>query len=176
MDFRHASRGGARIVTGSGVSLGLLGAGLLAVAGCGESQRIEGRADLYPVNGRVTYRGAPVPGASVVFHRQGGAADAAPQSAFGQTDENGNFNLTTYSNADGAPAGEYIVTVTKRETAEPSPAADPEEYVPPEAAGAAVPQRPASLIPEKYESPATSDLRATVSADGTNEPAFELVD
>ena len=68
------------------------------------------RKPVYPVQGKVVYNGKAVPQALVVFHPVGGTTkDAARPSA--HTDNEGQFTLTTYVSNDGAPLGEYVVTV-----------------------------------------------------------------
>ena len=59
------------------------------------------------VNGKVLYKGAPVTDATVTF-----MADGAPRAATGMTNMNGEFQLTTFDNNDGAIVGEHKVTVS----------------------------------------------------------------
>lgn len=67
-----------------------------------------GREPVYPVRGKVLDAGGrPAVGALVVFHPV--AAGAA--RAVARADADGNFALTTYAEGDGAPAGEYVVTI-----------------------------------------------------------------
>jgi hypothetical protein len=67
---------------------------------------------LYPVSGTVKVQGEPASGAFVVFHPKNlpsqGAEPIRP-SAHVKTD--GSFQLTSFDNGDGAPAGSYVVTV-----------------------------------------------------------------
>src|SRR5437870_3422773 len=80
---------------------------VIAAAGCGG-----GKSKTTPVKGTVTLDGKPVALASVVFiPRQDGRMVAQAV-----TNQDGNFELTTYQPNDGALAGEYLVTVTKDET------------------------------------------------------------
>jgi hypothetical protein len=54
----------------------------------------------------------PAAGAFVVFHAQSPAvADAAAARPFAYVQEDGSFRLTTYAEGDGAPVGEYGVTI-----------------------------------------------------------------
>jgi hypothetical protein len=71
------------------------------------------RKPLFSVRGQVVWNNKPLPQAFVVLHPVGGAGEVRPS---GRTDEHGQFKLTTYSAADGAPAGEYAVTVEWRKS------------------------------------------------------------
>lgn len=70
-------------------------------AGCSHSGRT-----ISPVRGQVTYQKKPVAGATVTFLCPG-----APRMAVGTTDENGNYQLTTFQPNDGAIVGTHVVTV-----------------------------------------------------------------
>lgn len=84
----------------------VLMAGLVAAVGCGD-----GRPTCYPVHGQVTAPdGKPAAGALVVFHPI--SPPAGPTLAHTATaDEAGRFAVTTFDSGDGAPAGEYVLTV-----------------------------------------------------------------
>jgi hypothetical protein len=78
----------------------------LLLAGCGS-----GRAPVFPVHGRVLdARGKPAVGAMVVFQPADDRSTAFPKPV-ARVEEDGTFSLTTYSADDGAPAGEYAVTI-----------------------------------------------------------------
>jgi hypothetical protein len=87
----------------------LVAALLLSVAlltpGCSRGTR-----KVYPVRGQVLVGGWPAARASIAFHPVGTAADDLRPTA--QTDDQGYFTLTSYAAGDGAPEGEYAVTVT----------------------------------------------------------------
>ena len=74
--------------------------------GCGKSGEVP-----VPVSGKVTMGGKPIDGASVSFLRK----DGAGQSASGKTDKDGNFKLSCLKTDDGAPPGEFVVTISKTE-------------------------------------------------------------
>lgn len=80
----------------------------LGMVGCGG----EGAARLpvHPVEGVVTRDGKPLANALVALHPKTPQAghEIAPRA---QTDESGQFKVTTYDTNDGAPEGEYAVTV-----------------------------------------------------------------
>lgn len=65
---------------------------------------------LNPVEGKVIYQGQPLSGALVSFHPKG-QTDFKAISSVGYTKDDGTFTLTTGKQA-GAPAGEYLVTIT----------------------------------------------------------------
>jgi hypothetical protein len=70
-------------------------------AGCSDS------AGLVSVSGVVKLDGKPLAGATVMFNPK--AAGARP--AIGVTGQDGVFRLTTFKSNDGAPRGEYQVTI-----------------------------------------------------------------
>jgi len=114
------------------------------------------------VAGVVTYKGLPVPDAQVTFSPQG-----AGQAAFGRTDAEGKYSLTTFESGDGATVGRYKVAVTKFETPDASAVPTGDAYVPPEGRKTPKAAKPKSLLPAKYASPQTSDLQAEVKAEAT---------
>jgi len=79
----------------------LLAVGFLISSGCG--------GGLNPVQGTVLYKNQPLKGAVVTFHPKG-VNEITAVRPVGLTDEDGTFRLTT-GQKEGAPAGEYIVTV-----------------------------------------------------------------
>jgi hypothetical protein len=74
---------------------------LLCVACSGSS--------LNSASGKVTYKGSPIKGAIVILHPKGSNINS--QRPSGVTDDSGTYTLTT-GKKDGAPAGEYVVTIT----------------------------------------------------------------
>ena len=84
--------------------LGLTAILALACAACGNKN------NLYPVSGSVTYNGSPATGAAVFFHRQGGDA-MSEQLIMGLVQDDGSFDLVCGSLGQGAPPGEYDVTL-----------------------------------------------------------------
>lgn len=80
---------------------------LLAGFGCGSSEG-DKKGATFPVKGQVQLDGRPLGGVFVVLHPLAG--DPARRS-YGRTAADGTFVLSTYAHQDGAPAGEYIVTI-----------------------------------------------------------------
>jgi hypothetical protein len=120
-------------------------------AGCGD-----GRPAPAPVTGVVTYKGAPVEDAHVVFYTAG------TRPAMATTDAKGQFSLLTWKPGDGALAGQAVVCVTKEKTVK-------RKSDDPYAAGSV------SELPEIYRIPSKSPLRAEVKPDVPNEFKFDLV-
>lgn len=75
---------------------------LFGLAGCGD-----GLPKTYKATGKVVYKDLPVEGAVVTFELATGSV------ATGVTNAEGQFELTTFSQGDGAVAGTHIVTVRK---------------------------------------------------------------
>ena len=76
----------------------------------GLSCQRETRPTQYPVSGSVTFQGKPAVGAVVVLHRLGDSAVSLVPT--GEVGDDGHFRIGTRAGGDGAPTGEYAVTVT----------------------------------------------------------------
>jgi hypothetical protein len=128
----------------------------------------------------VTYRGRPVAGAAVAFLAQG-----VSRPASGDTNDSGEFRLTTFEPNDGAVAGAHTVTVTKF-SEQPAPPPPPVEQSPDQEVDPAViekamrehvqrVEKARSELPLKYANFNTSDLRFEVVR-GENDFNIQLVD
>jgi hypothetical protein len=114
---------------------------IATVSGCNKSG-----LDLAYVEGVVTYNGQPVDSAGVIFKPVTGPF------AMGTTDAEGKFTLVT-ANYPGALVGEHKVGISKSKT------------TPIQMKNEALPRYKVEyFVPQKYTSPATSDLKATVSS------------
>ena len=138
------------------------------LVGCGYGSRhgyIKHDEELFSVSGKVLFEGQPAKNATVVLHRKrdsllqsGKSAADAPPMPRGECNENGEFEVFTYALDDGAPAGEYQVTVSWRD-----PEGQGREEIYPE------------LLPRQYQDPASSGLVAKVTEDDDNVlPPFQL--
>ncbi|MCO8122835.1 hypothetical protein NHH03_13890 [Stieleria sp. TO1_6] len=78
------------------------------LTGCGN----DWHAETYPATGKITVNGAAASGAVVTLHAVNRKVDVRNSRPYGIADEQGNFSLKTYEADDGAPVGEYDVTVT----------------------------------------------------------------
>jgi len=119
--------------------------------GCGPS-----RPATAPVSGTVLLDGEPLADAAVTF-----TPTAGGRPAYGATDADGHFRLSTFSEGDGAILGEHIATIYKEEAddaildegnlagepADPSPA------------------MPELLVPAQYTRVETCPLRFNVTND-----------
>jgi hypothetical protein len=125
----------------------------LFLSSCGDA----GRRTVYPAYGRVLFEGQPVPNAQVILHPLTSDDKDHPVRPTGRVGADGSVTLTTYTAGDGAPEGEYAVTVDLRRR-------------PPDAEGDVT----QSVLPARYLKPETSPLRVQIKK-GTNELApFEL--
>ncbi len=106
---------------------------------------VTNRRPTYPVHGQLLCDGCAVAGATVAFSTVNPETKRSTRVADALTEGDGSFTLSTYTAGDGAPAGEYQVTVVSR----------------------------SAPLPDKYRNPATSGLTATVKS-GKNEFTFEL--
>ena len=120
---------------------------LLFLTGCAPAGPV-----CYPVRGQVFFDGKPVAEALVVLHPASGNVEGN-QKPMAQTDEQGRFALTTYAPDDGAPSGEYTITVTLRAQ---------------QMIGEELVRSGANLLPPRYAEAKTSGLRSEV-LEGTND-------
>lgn len=82
-------------------------AGLLICLGCGENWQ----AETHPTHGRITINGEAPNGAVVELYATGEAVDVRNSRPWAIVQEDGTYSLSTYERGDGAPAGQYAVTV-----------------------------------------------------------------
>jgi len=119
-----------------------------------------------PVSGKVTYKGTPLTKGMITFtpiDKGSETKDMAKRPASSGIAEDGSFTLGTYAEGDGAVPGDYSVMVVSYKN-------DPTDE---EISKGATYE---SAVPAKYTSERTTDLRATVPAEGTLEVDFDLKD
>lgn len=116
---------------------------LLATMGC----RQPPQEVFYPVRGKITLDGQPLPRGSVTLRSESQPAGHQPTGLIGPP---GEFVVYTSRRA-GAPPGSYRVVVFATEAAAG-------------AAGTAHPGLPKSLIPARYNRPEQTPLRLEVAA------------
>ena len=131
----------------------LVGAAAL-LAGCGGEQRLV----CVPVQGQMLYNEQPLAEAMVVFHPLGDQLKTAPKPQ-AQTDSEGKFQLTTLGLNDGAPWGEYAITVELRELIQ---------------VGEEATRNGRNLLPAQYAKPESTPLRYTVVRGNNEIPPLRL--
>jgi hypothetical protein len=126
----------------------------LACASCSN------KSNIYPVSGKVTYKGSPAAGATVFFHRQGGDS-VNDHMIMGIVQEDGSFELVCGSLGKGAPPGGYEVLIEWKRVSGQSKGR---------------PQHGPDKLKGRYADPKRPLLHATVEAKATNLPPFELAE
>jgi hypothetical protein len=129
----------------------IIASAMFLACGCGSKVKTA------PVAGQVFLVDKPAANATVTFHPVGAAADAPRPT--GHVNGDGTFHLTTWTADDGAPVGEYRVTIVRFNTIDTP----------------GQPRRVVNELPERYSNPETSELTATVTKGGTELEPFKLV-
>src|SRR5262249_17394846 len=135
--------------------LALLGSALF-VWGCAGPKR----PPVHPVRGQVLFLGRPTPGAFVAFHPLDSQVKDVPHP-IAYADADGRFALGTYGAHDGAPAGEYAITVVWWAAVQLANAQEGDAIA------------PTNRLPARYSDAKTSGLRASVR-EGNNELSVQL--
>ncbi|MEI7698843.1 MAG: carboxypeptidase-like regulatory domain-containing protein [Planctomycetia bacterium] len=137
--------------------------------GCGEEKL--NRPPVFKVKGKVTLQGKPVPNADVTFiHKESNRA------AFGKTNAEGEYKLTTFNANDGAVEGKHDISVVDIPPVPSTPAissVESADYQPPKIGEDTMP-KPKSRLPQRYADAATSGLFGVVNPDGENVVDLEL--
>jgi hypothetical protein len=151
--MRSQSKGQNNFFSSGPIGLVLLGALSVVAAGCGWGGGVEHPA-VYPANGKVTFNGKTPEGACVTLHPKSPTAmpDGRQLTPSGRVNPDGTFALSSYLANDGAPPGEYSVTVEWRKTQ----GSDESRVLGP------------NLLPPKYSKVETSPLEVVIAA-GPNE-------
>ncbi len=129
----------------------------MSIAGCTESPT---GPLCFPTQGKILYDSKPLAEAMVTFH----PLELIPeennyQRPISVTEADGTFHLSTLGVRDGAPAGEYAITVELREL---------------RMDGDTLVRDGKNLLPARYKDPAQSHLKYRV-IEGDNEvPTLEL--
>jgi hypothetical protein len=91
--------------------LAVIGA-MVTLAGCGDGKNFP---KAHEIKGTVLVNGQPAENVQIILNRVGGEALAVPTTPKGMTNAQGEFLITSYNAEDGAPNGEYVITVEWRE-------------------------------------------------------------
>ena len=132
----------------------LVAVSVLAAAGCSAEKGPE----CSPVRGQVSWKGKPLAEAVVVLHPVAGDVEGN-QKPMATTKPDGTFELTTFKASDGAPPGDYAITVELR--ALQTGGEEPTRTGP-------------NTLPPKYAKPATSGFKYTVVAGENQIPPIDL--
>ena len=117
----------------------LSGIVIVLAAGCARVADVP----VYPVQAQVLLNGDPLAEAGVVFH----PLDQSQRSLSAYSNAQGEIRLTTRQPNDGAPAGDYEITVEFRELV-----SEGDELV----------RNGPNLLPARYSHTATANLRCTI--------------
>jgi len=135
----------------------------------------------------VLYKGAPAAGATVYFHRNGGAGAAGDVIPTGTVEEDGSFSIAS-GDANGAPAGTYTVLIAWQDRSSsangmpgvtsPTPAKAKRN---PKSARTTPKIRPSPSLPSdrlkgRYADPDHPLLKAEVKPETNSLAPFELTD
>ncbi len=142
--------------------------GSMAAAGCGNPE------GLFPVSGKVLYRGQPADGAVVYFHAEGKGAARQPIPS-GIALDDGSFALVSDNLGNGARPGAYSVLVEWRD-------AKGDGVVPVKTQGKVALVKRSRVrsgldrLKGRYFDISKPLLHAEVKAESNQLPAFELTD
>lgn len=131
-------------------------ASALVAGPVGCSPQDSGRVPTFPVTGSISFQGKPMPGAFVALHPKLPQENVPSPRASVAAD--GSLKLSTYDGGDGAPQGEYVLTV---------------EWYKPVKVGGDLVSGP-NVVPRKYASPKTSDIVVNVTAQENSLPPIKL--
>jgi hypothetical protein len=115
---------------------------------------------LYPVSGRVTYKGDPAAGA-VVHFRRAGADPMNEHAVMGIVQQDGSFTLVCGSLGPGAPPGDYDVLIEWRPSSNPA---------------RGLSHKGPDRLQGRYADSRRPLLRAAVKAETNHLPPFDLAD
>lgn len=96
------------VATASGASNLLILIAILLCQGCGGD---DWQASTHPAAGNLTVNGEPAVGAVVELHSVGRQPDIRNSRPWAIVQDDGSFTLSTYESGDGAPLGDYAVTI-----------------------------------------------------------------
>jgi hypothetical protein len=128
---------------------------------------------VYPVKGKVTYKGKPITEGTVIYELEGGGEakgspaepGAGPLRGTGRIQADGTFQLRAFPGVEGMPEGHYKVGITSRPGRSEVGILD---------AGRKVKKGDPDVLRGRYADPKTSGLRNEVVKDRPNEPSFDL--
>jgi hypothetical protein len=126
---------------------------VLACTSCGKN-------NIYPVAGKVMYKGAPAAGATVFLHRRG-ADPMNEHMIMSIAREDGSFELVCGSLGKGAPPGEYDVLIEWKQVSDPVRGR---------------PERGPDKLAGRYADPKHPCIRVSIKAERNQLTPFELTE
>jgi len=132
------------ISVGPLVAMAAIAVCIVTATGCSKPEA--NRVAVHPVQGTIQFRGQAVEGAFVSLHPQN-AADGVPTPR-ATVAKDGSFTVSTYDGDDGAPEGDYVVTV---------------QWYKPVRVGNDLVGGP-NVLPARYASTQTSDVKVRIAA------------
>ena len=124
--------------------------GLLLLVGCGE----DWHAETYPASGKVLLNGRPAADVVVELRSVGEQPDSRNSRPWAIVQSDGTYSLTTYEKGDGAPPGDYAVTLRW-----PSDISTPSHF---------------DRLSGAYDSPEKAPLKVTIEPEENTLPTVEL--
>jgi hypothetical protein len=133
------------------------------ILGCGEESSFKSPVPVFPTSGKILYQGKPLAGVILIFHSTDVNQKIKSQAT---TDNEGKFVATTFKTADGAPEGDYTITLVVPNNESDSAREDA-------ASERQFQKEGLVLFPSKYQNPATSPLKVKVSK---NQPDLGILE
>lgn len=93
-------------------ALAVLFLATICLSGCQPSSNENA---VYPVRGKILVDGKPVEGLQIKLHSKKAVPQSLPTHTTGTTDAQGTLRLSTHSEGDGAPEGDYAFTIRWQE-------------------------------------------------------------
>jgi hypothetical protein len=129
---------------------------LAMATGCGDG---EDRIDTHPARGAAMFESKPMTDALITLHPVSGEPKTRHLLPRGVVDAEGNYTLGTYRTADGAPVGDYKVTVV---------------WTPEGDNGIVRPDMSGDKLQGRYARADKSDIRVTIKEGDNTLPPIEL--
>lgn len=131
-----------------------LAVAVMSFVGCGEAS-LE-KVPVFPAKGTITYQGKPIPGAMITLHPVTPVENVPTPRA--NVAKDGTFSVKTYGTEEGAPEGDYKLTVL---------------WYKPIYNGPDFTSGP-NVIPQKFTKPETTDIQVKIASGQNDLPAIKL--
>ena len=135
----------------------------MMIFGCGEESSFKSTVPVFPASGKIIHLGKPLAGVILIFHSTDVNQKIKSQAT---TDNDGKFVATTFKTADGAPEGDYTITLVVPSNESDSSREDA-------ATEGQFRKEGPVRFPSKYQNPSTSPLKVKVTK---NEPDLGILE